>query len=129
MGRPVSVDWGAAGVALTAFLAWTGMTGWVWSVRSIAINARDDLADLKAERARDKIAYDARLQKAEAVAASVERLADAVKAGSELTALQMANLAEKVSEHATFAKEQFAEIRHEQKNVRTALAGQRARRT
>lgn len=117
----MSVDWEAAGVAFSAFLAWTATVGWLWSVRSMAINTRDDLADLKAERERDKVSWGARLTKAEQTAAAMDRLSDAVRSGAELTALQISTLAEKVAEHATFTKEQLAEIRHEQKNVRQAL--------
>jgi hypothetical protein len=119
----LDIDWGQAGAAITAFAACAGMVGWVYDVRSIAVSARDDLADLIKEREEDKKAYDLRLAKAEQAAISMERLADAVKYGSEATAKSIENLAGKVAEHATFAKEQFSEIRHEQKNVRMALNG------
>jgi hypothetical protein len=112
----------AAGLAFTAFMAWTGLVGWVWSIRSIATNARDDLVELKVERERDKTLFNARLVLAERAAANVERLADAVKYSADLTAEQIKNLGEKFGEHAVFTKEQLAEIRHEQKAVRQALA-------
>jgi hypothetical protein len=103
-------------------MAWTGLVGWVWSIRSIAANARDDLVELKVERERDKISFNARLVLAERAAANVERLADAVKYSADLTAEQIKNLSERFGEHAIFTKEQLAEIRHEQKAVRQALA-------
>jgi len=113
-----------------AFLAWTGMVGWIWNVRGIAVNARDDLAAFREERDRHDRDIDERLKKAETTAASVERLADAVKYGADLTAEQMKNLSERLGEHAIFTKEQLTEIRQEQKAVRQALAatGSRSRR-
>jgi hypothetical protein len=103
-------------------MAWTGLVGWVWSIRSIAANARDDLVELKVERERDKISFNARLVLAERAAANVERLADAVKYSADLTAEQIKNLSERFGEHAIFTKEQLAEIRHEQQAVRNALS-------
>lgn len=112
----------AFGVALPAFVALCLLVGWVWSVRSIAVNARDDLAALIAERNNDKLAWGARLSEAEKTHAAMDRLSDAVKAGAQLTTLQIKTLADKMSDHANATKDQLAEIRQEQKAVRQALS-------
>jgi hypothetical protein len=123
---PRSVD---AGVAFSAFIAWTGVVGWIWNVRAIAVNARDDLAEYRADRERHDRAIDERLKRAETTAASVERLADAVKYGADITSSQIKNLSEKLGEHAVFTKEQLADIRNEQKSVRQALSARNTRRS
>lgn len=116
---PSNVD---IATGFAAFMAWTGMVGWIWNVRGIAVSARDDLAALIDLREREKVAYNLRLEKAEQAATSLDRLADAVKYGSERTASQISVLTDKLSEHATLTKEKFAEIQAEQKTVRQALS-------
>lgn len=90
---------------------------WLWRVRAIAIKARDDLAAHIAQQTRADEVVERRLQKVEAIGGSVERLADAVKYGAEATATSIGNLAEKVAEHAAYAKERFTEISAELKHV------------
>lgn len=116
-------------MAFSAFIAWTGVVGWIWNVRAIAVNARDDLAEYRADRERHDRAIDERLKRAETTAASVERLADAVKYGADITSSQIKNLSEKLGEHAVFTKEQLADIRNEQKSVRQALSARNTRRS
>lgn len=118
----MATNWEAVGTALTAVMAWTGMVGWIWNVRGTAVNARDDLAALIAERNRDKVTWGNRLAEAEKTHASMDRLSDAVKAGAQLTALQISTLADKMAEHALATRDQLAEIRQEQKAVRQALS-------
>lgn len=91
---------------------------WVWNARGIAVSARDDLAALIEERKEDKAIFGARLSKTEQTAASMDRLADAVKSGSELTHLQIFNLTEKMAEHAIFTKERFASLENNMKHDR-----------
>lgn len=121
--------WTAAGVALTAFIAWTTLVGWVWSIRGIAVNARDDLAALIAEREKDKVTWGIRLTAAEQTAGAVRELTAAVRHGGEMTTQQISALTERFTEHAAETKEQLAELRAEQRRLRDMPKGaQQSRR-
>lgn len=113
---------GELGALVALGISYTALVGWAWRTWMVAANARDDLAEHRAAVSARLEKAEARLDKAETTAANLERLADAVKYGAEATSASIANLAERVAEHAAFAKEQFTEIRHEQKAVRAALA-------
>ena len=107
--------------------AFTGALGWLWSTRNVAVNARDDLADLRAEIKEDNAAFLVRLGKAEETASAVRELADAVRHGAEMTNATIKNLADKFTEHAADTKEQFNEVKAEQRSVRLALAKRQGR--
>lgn len=71
---------------------------------------------IQRDRAEALISWGKRMERAENAADSMRELAGAVRHMGEMTAAEIKHLAEKVGEHADFAKDQFGEIRHTLKN-------------
>jgi hypothetical protein len=94
------VSFDPVGAIFAALGALIGFTIWLTRVQSIARQAAKDIEEMKPQIAAIM-----------AVASSVTRLADAVKAGAELSALKIDTLAEKIDDHAGFTKDRFAEIK------------------
>ena len=105
-------------VAAAAVLGLSGGGAlWLFNVSQKADAALQGVNAIRAERERDKIAYDRRLEKAEETAGSVRDLAGAVRHMGEMTALELKTLADKFGEHSAFMKEQIGEVRHSLKNT------------
>lgn len=109
--------------------AWTGLCAWVFNVRGIAVNARDDVleikterAELKIEREREKREFEARLRVSEQTSEAVRELAAAVRHGAEMTNTKLENLTNRFAEHATLTKDRLGEVTEEQRSVRLILA-------
>jgi hypothetical protein len=102
--EPVSVDIDAskvdAATALAAFLAWTGLTGWVWSIRGIAVTAREGVERIEESRATEKLAYDLRLSALESI-------------GSDIKAIKQGQ-----ADSQTYNAQQFTDLRREIEHVR-----------
>ena len=111
-------EWtGVAGVTIAAL----GTIGipcalWLQKVEKTANEAKLGVERIDRERTEALVIWTRRMEKAEDAAESMRELAGAVKHMGELTAAEIKHLAEKVGEHASFAKEQFGEIRHTLKN-------------
>lgn len=78
---------------------------WLARVHFVTMKNNGDIIEMRAQ-----------IRQALDAVTSIERLADAVKFGSELTAQRIESLAEKLAEQHLFTKEKFAEITREMKH-------------
>ena len=98
------VSLGALVTVITLLSVLSGVIGWLWSIRTLAISTRDDLSQLKTERARAIAAADLRLE--HVIAAADLRLEKAINAVME----SFRSDVERVGEKAASELRHFVEI-------------------
>lgn len=109
----------AVGAFTTTGVAFLAMVRWVFTLKSQADKATDDVENLT----RDMGKFNERLERAEQVGGAVKDLAAAVKEQGSLTAMELKNLNQRFGEHASFTKEQFSELQSGQRTQEMAIQG------
>lgn len=122
-------EWiGVAVGIVTLATAGIVLVRWIVQISNKADNAMAGVTEIKAERERDKIAYDERLRRVEAIGPALEAVGRSIEHMGATFTKDLKHMAEMQTAHNTHVSGQLADIKHDYKNLRMeAQAKPRAR--